>query len=68
MSLHKEISFETEICDHLAAHGWLYAEGELVRKDGESAAHEPYRLSGVLEHNHGRWRWRMFHGSRPAAG
>lgn len=24
MSLHKEISFETEICDHLAAHGWLY--------------------------------------------
>jgi hypothetical protein len=47
---------------------WLYAEGELVRKDGESAAHEPYRLSGVLELNHGRWRWRMFHGSRPAAG
>ncbi len=28
MSLHKEIAFETEICDHLAAHGWLYAEGE----------------------------------------
>ncbi|MEI2735394.1 MAG: hypothetical protein V9G24_11695 [Rhodoblastus sp.] len=28
MSLHKEISFETEICDHLAAHGWLYAEGD----------------------------------------
>lgn len=26
MSLHKEISFETEICQHLADHGWLYAE------------------------------------------
>ena len=26
MSLHKEISFETEICQHLAANGWLYAE------------------------------------------
>ncbi|PKN50432.1 MAG: type I restriction endonuclease subunit R, partial [Deltaproteobacteria bacterium HGW-Deltaproteobacteria-16] len=28
MSLHKEINFETDICDHLAAHGWLYAEGD----------------------------------------
>jgi type I restriction enzyme R subunit len=27
MSLHKEINFETEICQHLASHGWLYAEG-----------------------------------------
>ena len=26
MSLHKEISFEAEICQHLAEHGWLYAE------------------------------------------
>ena len=28
MSLHKEISFEVEICRHLASHGWLYAEGD----------------------------------------
>ena len=28
MNLHREINFETEICDHLAAHGWLYAEGD----------------------------------------
>ena len=28
MSLHKEISFELEICQHLASHGWLYAEGD----------------------------------------
>ena len=26
MILHKEISFESEICQHLADHGWLYAE------------------------------------------
>ena len=26
--LHKEISFEVEICEHLAGSGWLYAEGE----------------------------------------
>jgi type I restriction enzyme R subunit len=25
MALHNEIAFETDICTHLAAHGWLYA-------------------------------------------
>lgn len=33
MSLHKEISFETEICAHLAAHGWLYAAGDAAGYD-----------------------------------
>jgi type I restriction enzyme R subunit len=33
MSLHKEISFETEICQHLGAHGWLYAEGDAAGYD-----------------------------------
>jgi hypothetical protein len=33
VSLHKEISFETEICAHLAAHGWLYAEGDAASYD-----------------------------------
>lgn len=28
MTLHKEISFENEICDYLAANGWLYAEDD----------------------------------------
>jgi len=32
-SLHKEISFENEICDHLAAHDWLYAEGDAKQYD-----------------------------------
>ena len=26
MSLHNEIAFETDICNHLAAQGWLYGE------------------------------------------
>lgn len=26
MSLHNEIAFETDICNHLAAQGWLYSE------------------------------------------
>jgi type I restriction enzyme R subunit len=30
---HKEISFENEICDTLAANGWLYAEGDAQHYD-----------------------------------
>lgn len=33
MNLHKEISFEIEICLYLADHGWLYAEGDAVAYD-----------------------------------
>ena len=33
MSLHKEISFENEICAHLAAHGWLCADGDAAHYD-----------------------------------
>jgi type I restriction enzyme R subunit len=33
MTLHKEIQFETEICEHLAAHGWLYANGDAADYD-----------------------------------
>ncbi|MFC1455714.1 type I restriction endonuclease subunit R [Microvirga arabica] len=33
MNLHKEISFEAEVCNHLAAHGWLYTEGDAATYD-----------------------------------
>jgi len=33
MSLHKEISFENEICQHLSQHGWLYADGDAANYD-----------------------------------
>jgi hypothetical protein len=33
MPLHKEITFETEICTHLGANGWLYAEGNATAYD-----------------------------------
>ncbi len=33
MSLHKEISFETEICDLLGANGWLSADGDAADYD-----------------------------------
>ena len=33
MSIHKEVSFEVEICEHLAAYGWLYAAGDAAAYD-----------------------------------
>lgn len=33
MNLHQEHHFEREICAHLAAHGWLHAEGDAARFD-----------------------------------
>jgi type I restriction enzyme R subunit len=33
MSLHKEISFEDEICDHLGNAGWIYEDGAALRYD-----------------------------------
>lgn len=33
MSLHKEISFEDEICAHLGAAGWIYEDGAAARYD-----------------------------------
>lgn len=33
MNLHQEISFEAEVCSHLAAHGWLYSEGDAAGYD-----------------------------------
>ena len=35
MSIHKELSFEQEICEHLDAHGWEYAEGDSKLFDRE---------------------------------
>ena len=37
MNLHKEISFESEVCNHLASHGWLYAEGDAAAYDRSRA-------------------------------
>ena len=41
MSQHKEINFETEICEYLAAHGWHYAEGEAAHYDRARALFAP---------------------------
>jgi type I restriction enzyme, R subunit len=37
MSLHKEISFEIEICEYLSKQGWLYAKGDAAGYDRAKA-------------------------------
>ena len=41
MSLHREISFETEICNYLAGQGWLYAEDHAANYDRARASFPP---------------------------
>jgi type I restriction enzyme R subunit len=63
LSLHKEIRFEVEICQHLAAHGWLYADGDAASYDKARALLPADVLAWVqttqpdawktLEKNHG---------------
>jgi type I restriction enzyme R subunit len=33
MTLHREVHFESEICEHLTARGWLYADGDAAAYD-----------------------------------
>lgn len=47
MSVHKEISFEGEICDYLAAHGWLFAPGDAAAYERDRALFAPDVLGWV---------------------
>ena len=47
MSLHKEHHFESEICQHLAAHGWLYADGDAALFDRANGLFLPDLLAWV---------------------
>ncbi|NKN13966.1 type I restriction endonuclease subunit R [Rhizobium laguerreae] len=55
MNIHKEVSFETEICSHLAAHGWLHAEGEAVHYDRSRALFPPDVIAWVLTSQPKAW-------------
>ncbi len=47
MNLHREINFEQAICDHLAAHGWLYADGDGEHYDRAHGLFPPDLLAWV---------------------
>ena len=47
MSIHKEISFEVEICAYLSANGWLHAEGDAALYDRARALFPPDLVAWV---------------------
>src|SRR5688572_18196962 len=55
MSVHKEISFESEICQHLSAHGWSYAEGDAANYDKAWALFPSDVLAWVQETQPTAW-------------
>jgi type I restriction enzyme R subunit len=55
MSIHKEVSFENEICAHLAAHGWPYAEGDGAHYDRPRALFPDDVLAWVQETQPQAW-------------
>lgn len=67
MSLHKEISFEQEICARLAALGWLQAEGDNARYDAPRALFADDVLAWVKETQPDAWQTlTKNHGARAA--
>jgi len=46
-NLHQEHHFETEICTHLSANGWLYVDGDAARFDRASGLFLPDLLAWV---------------------
>ena len=63
MNLHQEHHFEREICEHMAANGWLYAGGDAANYDRQHALYLPDLLAwlqasqpeswAALQKNHG---------------
>jgi type I restriction enzyme, R subunit len=47
MNLHQEHQFEREICAHLAANGWLYAEGDAAHFDRQYGLFLPDLLAWI---------------------
>ncbi|WLD15233.1 type I restriction endonuclease subunit R [Planctellipticum variicoloris] len=67
MDVHKEIAFEVEICQHLAAHGWLYSEGDAAEYDRTKALFPADVLAWVQETQPAAWEaLTKSHGSQAA--
>lgn len=64
MSLHREIHFEAEICQNLAANGWLYDEGDAALYDRTHGLFMPDLLAWVEATQPESWqRLNKTHGS-----
>jgi len=67
VNLHLENRFETEICECLAAHGWLYAKGDAAEYDRARALFPPDVVAWVQETQPAAWETlTKNHGARAA--
>ena len=55
MSLHHEVAFEREICEHLGANGWIYEEGIADAYDRQLALYPPDLIAWVQEAQPEAW-------------
>lgn len=55
MSLHTELHFEDDVCEHLASHGWLYAKGDAEHYDRARALYPADVLAWVQETQPDAW-------------
>lgn len=55
MSIHNEIEFENDICEHLAGHDWLFADGDAQRYDRARALFPEDVLAWVQETQPTAW-------------
>ena len=68
MSIHKEISFEDEICDYMAGHDWLYADKDAANYDRKLALYPPDVLAWVQETQPEAWESLIKNHGEAAAG
>jgi len=68
MSVHHEIAFEREICEHLGANGWLYQDGAAANYNRELALYPPDLIAWVQEAQPEAWQvLQKNHGSKAEA-
>lgn len=67
MNPHRAVHFETATCEHLAAHGWLHAEGDAASHDRTHALYLPELLAWVEATPPASWQ-RLVRSHGPAAG
>jgi type I restriction enzyme R subunit len=68
MSLHHEVAFEREICEHLAANGWIYEEGSADAFDRQLALYPPDLIAWVQEAQPEAWEvLQKNHGAKASA-
>jgi type I restriction enzyme R subunit len=68
MSLHHEVAFEREICEHLGANGWIYEEGSADLYDRQLALYPPDLMAWVQEAQPEAWEvLQKNHGSKASA-